>query len=214
MKYKWKKQIALSLLVCLFGISVTGCGSSPAAGNEVDAPTKLDAPKPINDETNETKQDEGTDAAQADVTEETENSSADDTDNSADTENTSETSGKWHVNDPDVAAAIDADFEGVVYKIEADSFFITPTETTLMEDGSLEATSFSADAEIPDDDLVQVVFDNNTSFILRDIYDGGASYEDSDASFQNIEKNVSVSLKGDFQNDIFHATAIRITKVH
>lgn len=211
MKYKWRKLIALFLLVCLFGISVTGCGSSPAAGNEVDAPTKLDAPEPINDETNETKQDDSTDAAQA---EETENSSTDDTDNSADAESTSEASGKWHVNDPDVAAAIDADFEGEVYKIEADSFFITPIETELMEDGSLITTSSSADAEIPDDDLVQVVFDKNTSFTLRDIYDGGARHEDSDASFQNIEKNVSVALKGEFQNDIFHATAIRITKVH
>lgn len=177
MKYKWRKLIALFLLVCLFGVSVTGCGSSPAAGNEVDAPTKLDAPEPINDETNET-------------------------------------SGKWHVNYPDVAAAIDADFEGEVYKIETDSFFITPIETELMEDGSLITTSSSADAEIPDDDLVQVVFDKNTSFTLRDIYDGGARHEDSDASFQNIEKNVSVALKGEFQNDIFHATAIRITKVH
>lgn len=185
MKYKWKKRIALSLVICLFCMSTTGCASAPAAENE------LDAPEPINDETNETKQDEGTDA-----------------------ENTSETSGKWKVYEPDVAAAIDADFEGSVSEINADSFSILPIETSLLEDGSLLTVETAPDVEISDGNLVKVVFDDNTVFTLRDIYDGGARHEDSDASFKNVEKGVTVSLKGEFQNDIFHARTIRIIKVH
>lgn len=214
MKYKWKKMIVLSLVACILAISTMGCGSSPAAANEENTPTTLDSPAPIKDETNETKPDEGADEAQADVTDKTENSSADDTDNSTDEENTSETSGKWQVYDADVAAAIDADFEGSVYEIKEDSFSIFPIETSLQKDGSLLTVERAPGAEILSDDLVQVVFDGNTVFTLQDIYDGGARHEDSDASFQNLEKDVTVSLKGEFQNDIFHATAIRITKVH
>lgn len=228
MKYKWKKPIALSLAVCLLGMTTTACRSlSP-----VEAETKLEEPMPIADEpdaadsqapetlennesdmaddqTQETPKPDEAEGTDSDA-DQTQPSTQDNADASADTEN----SGKWHVNAPDVAAAVDADFEGVVHKLAADSFFISPTETIIEEDGSLTAVSISPDAEIPEEDLVKVVFDDNTVFTLRNIYDGGARYEDSDAAFQNVEKALSVSLKGEFQNDVFHADKIRIIKIH
>ena len=225
MKYKWKKLIVLSLVICMLGISATGCGSAPAAGKEVNAPTKLDTSEPITDEADDTETGDDTNlSTQADNVEtgandaksgDTENSGTDPSDDAeTKTENASESSGKWRVYDADLAVAVDADFEGDVQKIETDSFYIYPMETELMEDGALIMSSLSPDAGIPDEDLVKVVFNSDTVFILRDIYDGGGRHEDSDASFEDIEKGVLVSLKGEFQNDIFHANVIRISKVH
>lgn len=216
MKNKWKKRIALTLVVCMFAMSAMGCGSSPAASDEANASAKLNAPEPISDD--------GTaSSTQPNEADEVENSGTDDADANAETEtkdsadnseNISGASGKWQVYDSDVAAAIDADFEGSVYEINANSFSILPIETTLLEDGSLLTVETAPDAEVSGEDLVQVSFDDSTVFTLRDIYDGGDRYEDSDASYGNVEKEVTVSLKGEFENDIFHASAVRIIKVH
>ncbi len=227
MNYTWKKFVTLSLTVCILGIVAAGCGSAPAAetGTKMDAPAltveeinepaMTDKSKSADDKTNAEEADNSVPANDQTDTEppaqdSSDNSAEDNSDNSTETQN----SGKWKVYDPDVAAAVDADFEGNVYKIEADSFFIVPTETWLEENGAIISTSLSPGVEIPDEDLVQVTFDDNTAFILRDIYDGGERHEDSDASFQNIEKEVSVALKGTFQNDVFCADQIRIIKVH
>ncbi len=198
MKYRWKKLIALSLISCMFGMSTMGCGSAPAA----EAEAEMDAPTLTVEEINE--------PAMTDTSKPADDEAEKKETDTAETQD----SGKWQIYDPDVAAAVDADFEGTVYKIETDSFFITPTETTLEENGAIISTSLSPGVEIPDEDLVQVTFDDDTVFILRNIYDGGERHEDSDASFQNIEKEVSVALKGKFQNDVFCADKIRIIKVH
>ena len=221
MKYRWKKLIALSLVVCMFGMLLTGCSSAPVAGDKVNAPVYLDAPESITDEaepdigesesnTDETEDDNTNDSDHGNM----ETPAQDNADDSANAENPSETSGKWHVYDPDLAAAVDADFEGVVHKIDTDSFFIYPMETELMENGILISSSLGPDAEIPDEELLEVVFDSDTVFTLQDIYDGGDRHEDSEVSFQAVEKGLSVALKGKFQNDIYHATSIRIIKVH
>lgn len=218
MKYKRKKLIALSLVICMFCALATGCSSVSAADDEVNSSTKLDAPEPITNEADTTETGDDTylpTQADDEKPNDTENSDADPTDDAdTNTDDVSTSSGKWHVYDADLAAAVDADFEGVVHKIEEDSFYIYPMETELTEDGTLISSSLSSDAEVPDEDLVKVVFNSDTIFILRDIYDGGARHEDSDVSFEDVPKGITVSLKGEFQNDIFHASAVRINKVH
>lgn len=191
MKHKWKTLFVVSLTACLFVISAVGCGSEPVAENQVSVSEPVGS---------------ADGAEPADSNTEKENTLADNTD--------TEDTGKWHVYDPDVAAAVDADFQGVVHRINTDSFLIAPTETTLTEDGFLMGNSYSSDAEIPDEELVQVVFDDNTVFTLRDIYDNGDRSEDSEASFEDIEKDLSIDLKGEFRGDVFHANAIRINKIH
>ena len=233
MKYKWKKLIALSLVVCMMAMLTVGCGSSPADGNETngpepiadntDTPTKQDETEPedsASDDAESNSPDVSDDAegngpdVSDDTGEATEGQKQDSEGSPENAGNESKTSGKWHVYDADVAAAIDADFEGTVYKIDTDSFFIAPSESTLLDNGELLMVASAGGDEIPDEELVKVVFDNNTVFTLRDIYDGGASHKDSDASFQTIKKEVSVSLKGEFQDDVFHADAVRIIQVH
>lgn len=192
-----------------------GCGSAPA--DEVD--TQLDMPEPIADESgnNEADADSSEDAGnKADASSSENIGNEADTNDSANSENENppESSGKWHVYEADVAAAIDADFEGCVQNVNTDSFLIFPSTTILEEDGSLSMSVTADGVEVSNEELVQVAFDSDTTFIQRDIYDGGARHEDSNVSFQNIEKGSFVSLKGEFQNDIFHANTVRINKSH
>lgn len=122
--------------------------------------------------------------------------------------------GRWHVLDPETAEVVDADFLGVVWKLDEDSFWIVEMETEILEDGSQVSGSPSSDAEVPDSELIQVVFDENTRFYNRTIYNGGERYEDSEAGISELGEKDSVDLKGSFQNDVFHATEVRINKVN
>lgn len=200
MKKKLQKAIQLFTIGCLSGLLATGCSASPASGSTNKPVVDLPASAASGD----------TETAQ---TEQAQNSA--DTDNSDETPDTvsDDTEGKWHVYPPDVAAAVDADFEGTVWKMDTNSFYIAPGDAEILENGEILAIGASTDAEIPDSDLVQVVFDENTHFYIRTIYDGGARYDDTDAAFKDIEKDQSVSMKGSFENDIFHAAEIRISKV-
>ena len=119
--------------------------------------------------------------------------------------------GRWQVLEPEAAAACDADFKGKVWKIGEDSFYIAETKVKLQEDGSLTSSTPSSKAPIPDSQLIQVVFDEDTYFYTRTIYDNGERHEDKEASFVYLQQYMRVDLKGKFENDIFHAREVRIT---
>lgn len=117
------------------------------------------------------------------------------------------------VSDETAAAAVDADFEGTVVKIDADAFYIMETQTEILEDGSMLAVETSTEGQIPESDMIQVVFEENPHFCLRTIYEGGARYEDAEASFHDVKEDMSVDLKGEFVGDIFHAKEIRLIQI-
>lgn len=119
------------------------------------------------------------------------------------------TAGKWQVLDPDTAAAVDADFLGKVWKIEEDSFFIVERKVKISGDGSLIYSSLSSDADIPDSQLIHVMFEENTGFYMRNIDEDEESHEYKEAGFQDLNKHMFVEMKGGFVNDEFHATEIR-----
>lgn len=121
--------------------------------------------------------------------------------------------GRWHVLDPDTAEVVGADFLGKVCKLDEDSFWIVEVQAKVLEDGSTVTSSPASNVEIPDSDLIQVVFDENTRFYIRTIHNGGESHEDSEAAFGDLSDEVSVDLRGSFQNDVFHATEVQINKI-
>lgn len=200
MKKQMKHAITLLGVVCISSLLTAGCSSTPAPGTDADQAIDLtssssDTAEPSEPET--TQDDASTNANDA---------------ASGDT-NAANAEGKWHVLPPEVAAAVDADFEGVVWKIDGDSFSIVEITTEILDDGTMMAGSPSSDAEIPDSELIPVVYDENTHFYMRTIRNGGDSYEDTEATFQDIEKDLTVEMKGSFKNDVFYATEIRIVKV-
>lgn len=190
-----KNRVKLLGAACLSGMLIAGCGSTPAAdtgaANVIDL-TSVTSTETLPDSTG------AENPVPATVPETTE-------------PETSE--GRWHVLPADVAAAIDADFSGDIRRIGENTFYITETQQMIFEDGSTSSSSPASNVEIPESELIPVVFDASTRFYLRTIRDNGASHEDTEASFQHLELLMSVEMKGAFENDVFHATQIRLVKV-
>ena len=62
-------------------------------------------------------------------------------------------------------------------------------------------------------DSLTVLCDENTRIYKRTIRDGGASYEDSESSFEQLEKGMEVSLKGSYEKDAYRAKEVQIVDV-
>ncbi len=189
MRMKTRKIMVLLGIVCSFNTAITGCG----AMHEYAAKTP------------EEQTDEVSEEALSDIL-----SKENDTDAEKAKENLD---GKWQVLEPEIAAAFDADFKGKVRRIEEDSFYIVETKVKILEDGSLATSTPSSNAPIPDSQLIQVVFDDDTTFLVRTIYDNGESCEDEEAGFEDLEENMAVDMKGHFEEDVFHATEIRLPEI-
>ena len=180
---KLKKLMILFSTVCILNTMAVGCGSA----------------------TESTVKTEEARSGEILPEEETDTLSKD---NDKDTAESQEnTSGKWQVLEPDIAAAVDADFLGKVWKMEEDSFFIVEKGVKILEDGSLSYSSPSSNADIPDSQLIHVTFEEDTSFYMRNV--DGENHEGKEAGFQDLKEYMSVEMKGSFVNDEFHATEIR-----
>ena len=177
---KLKKIMILLGTACILNTIVTGCGSGSAAKTE-------------ENQTGEALSEELKDASLKEIDENTEGNTA----------------GKWQVLDPDVAAAVDADFLGKVWKIEEDSFFIAEKKVKVLDDGSLSYSSPSSNAVLPDSQLIHVILEDDTHFYLKTTDGNDESYEDKEAEFQDLKIHMSVEMKGSFKNDEFHAIEIR-----
>ncbi len=204
MKAGMKKVIIVSGMVFMLGLWTAGCGLNTAdfpaeekrsEAEESEEPEKQDSTADADE--NETDKNEA-DEIEA-------KQSGTETDEAQDV-----STGRWHVLDPETAAAVDADFEGEVWKIDSDSFYIVETETEFSGDGTMAASSPAVGVEISDSELIRVVFDEDTRFYTRTIYDNGARYEDAEAEFKDLKQYGSVALKGEFKNDIFCADEVRI----
>ena len=77
----------------------------------------------------------------------------------------------------------------------------------ILDDGSIVYNSPSSDADIPDSQLIHVVFEEDTRFYLKDTDEEG--HGDEEAGFQDLKEHMFVEMKGSFKNDEFHATEIR-----
>lgn len=227
MKAGMKKVIIVSGMVFMLGLWTASCGLNtadfPAEENRSEAeepeePEKQDSTADADE--NETDKNE-TGGNETDKNDADENGSEEDEadeieakQSGTETDEAQDVStGGWHVLDPETAAAVDADFEGEVWKIDSDSFYIVETETEFSGDGTMAASSPAVGVEIPDSELIRVVFDEDTRFYTRTIYDNGARYEDAEAEFKDLKQYGSVALKGEFKNDIFCADEVRIQLV-
>lgn len=189
MRKKLKKATVLFCTVCMLNALLAGCGSQTASAPEA-------APKPV----------EETPLGDANAV-----PSADNAENEEKQQETA--TEKRQVLDAETAAAFDADFLGEVWKISEDSFYIAETKAEILEDGSLSSTPPSSDADIPDSQLIQVMFDDATYFYMRGICDDGENFEDVEAGFQDLKEKMSVDLKGSFKDGVFYATEIRMPKI-
>lgn len=213
-KRKLKKIIILSGTVFLLCTAMTACGSKPetneTAENGSDSSGDAKPADPVSENPEGNAQDSNADAENS---QDTDTPASEPTANkdSNKNDNTDNGNSRWHVLDPETAKLVDADFEGNVEKIEENAFFISETETEILEDGTMMASS-AVGTEIDGSDLLKVIYDDNTRFYTRTIYNGGESYEDNEAGVDSLELKDSVALKGIIKDDIFYADEIRIAK--
>lgn len=193
MKMKTGKIMVLLGIVSALNIGMTGCGTTHEYNMKIQENEML--PEKAGDAVPEDKE-EDTARAQENTVKAQENAV-----------------GRWQVLEPEAAAAFDADFKGKVWKITEDSFYIVETKVKILEDGSLSTSTPSSNAPIPDSWLIQVVFDDDTTFLVRTIYDNGESYEDQEAGFEDLEEHMAVDMKGHFEEDVFYATEIRMPEI-
>ena len=90
-----------------------------------------------------------------------------------------------------------------------DSFFIVERKVKISEDGSLIYSSPSSDADLPDSQLIHVIFEEDTVFYRRNIDEDEESHEYKEAGFQDLNEQMFVEMKGSFVNDVFYAAEIR-----
>lgn len=142
-----------------------------------------------------------------------ENDSVPSDDARKDTKEDEQGAGGRSVLDPDTAAAVDADFIGKVWNIEEDSFFIAETKVKIMDDGSCVRSSPASDAILSEDQLIQVIYDAETCFYIREMEDSGDGNQDEEAGSADLEEHMPVEMKGRFENDVFYADEIRMIKI-
>lgn len=70
-------------------------------------------------------------------------------------------------------------------------------------------TAAAVDADIPDSQLIHVMFEEDTDFYMRNIDGDEESHEYKEAGFQDLNEQMFVEMKGSFVNDVFYATEIR-----
>lgn len=84
------------------------------------------------------------------------------------------------------------------------------------EDGGEILTSPAEGAEAEagmEFESLTVLCDENTRVYKRTIRDGGASYEDSESSFDKLEKGMEVKFKGSREGDAYRASEVQIVDV-
>lgn len=213
MKNKLKKMILLLTVTSVLCLAAMGCSSDPVPGQDsglVPTGTETDKPKDIaNTETPEDVPDAETEKNMKDPV-----AAAEPSDNGSGQTEDQNDGGKWHVLDPELAKELDADFECIVWELKEGSFYAAEVHTEILEDGSLLTGSPSSESTLDDSELFQVVYDDNTHFYVRNIYDNGDRFEDTEAGPKDLEIYSDCALKGYFENDIFYASEIRISKVH
>ncbi|MCI9307677.1 MAG: hypothetical protein HFI28_14600 [Lachnospiraceae bacterium] len=118
----------------------------------------------------------------------------------------------WSTLDQETAEAIDADFRGKVRKLEEGELYVAKCEVKVREDGSIESNSPSSKVPLKDSDLIPVIYTEDTKFYVRNISDDGGEGQDTEGSFDNLELHMIVDMKGEFGNDGFHPSEIRMLK--
>ena len=181
---KLKKIMIVFGTVCILNMLAVGCGSNSESAAKTEENQVSEA---LSEELNNASKE-----IEGDAEEPQEN-----------------TESRWQVLEPDVAAVVDADFLGKVRKIEEDSFFIVERKVKILDDGSIVYNSPSSDADIPDSQLIHVVFEEDTRFYLKDTDENEEGHGNKEAGFQDLKEHMCVEMKGSFKNDEFHATEIR-----
>ncbi len=115
--------------------------------------------------------------------------------------------------DAETAEAIDADFRGKVWKLEEGELYVAKCKVKVQEDGSLSSSSPSSNAKLKDSDLIPVIYTEDTKFYVKTISGDGGESQEREGSFEDLELHMTLDMKGEFGNDGFHPSQIRMLSI-
>lgn len=195
MKRNVWNQIKLLALAGVISLTLLGCGGTDDAEDK--APVQEEQQEPLS-----TGDKEGEPDASQDGAEEPE-SPQDNTDAGKQVDNT--------------ASQDEEEPVGEITELGDGQFTMKKFYQETGEDGSMIMASPTEGADGEEEmeklETLKVLCDENTRVYKRTIRDGGASYEDSESSFEKLEKGMQVNLKGSHEGDAYRATEVQIVEV-
>ncbi|MCI8745911.1 MAG: hypothetical protein HFI25_09565 [Lachnospiraceae bacterium] len=189
-----QKKITLLTLASVMGLTLLGCGGTDSA----------DA-KPAAQEEQQEEQQENLDSkeSEAPVNEDEQSKNAQE---NTDSQKQADGTGTQDAESP----------TGEITELGDGQFTIKKFYQETADDGGEILSSPAEGAEGDggtDFDSMTVLCDENTRIYKRTIRDGGASYEDSESSFENLKKGMEVNLKGSYEGDAYRASEVQIVDV-
>lgn len=101
--------------------------------------------------------------------------------------------------------------EGSVKELKENGFVVTENKSWKEGDGEVSVGPGSGDDS--EFEKFSVVFDEDTVFSVRTIYDGGERYEDAKAGAEDLSEGSSVNVWGEKSGDTVKADAVQLIKV-
>lgn len=104
------------------------------------------------------------------------------------------------------------ELSGDVYEIGTMQFVVNEI-TVIKGEGDTAIMVVGAPGNEADMNLITVAYDEDTRFYKRTIRNGGADYEDSDASPEDLAEGMTAEMKGNYEGDVFHASEVQLVEV-
>ena len=208
MKNRVKKVLILTGILCVMGITLCACQGT----------------KEVSDENQNQEEIGGTDSKEKDIPNEdqeqedpsetnSEDDAADDTLNQeSNTENTDETNGSQSEAKGGEINTAAPNLEGTIKDIQEKQLSVVESITEESENGGdiMVGPGSGDDSEF---NKVTVTYDDNTVFVIKNIYDGGARSETENGTSSDLTTGQMVEIWGTSVADGLQATQICIVKV-
>ena len=208
MKNRVKKVLMLTGILCVMGITLCACQGT----------------KEVSDENQNQEEIGGTDSKEKDIPNEdqeqedpsetnSEDDAADDTLNQeSNTENTDETNGSQSEAKGGEINTAAPNLEGTIKDIQEKQLTVVESITEESENGGdiMVGPGSGDDSEF---NKVTVTYDDNTVFVIKNIYDGGARSETENGTSSDLTTGQMVEIWGTSAADGLQATQICIVKV-
>lgn len=101
---------------------------------------------------------------------------------------------------------------GDIQEIGQGTFIVNEIYQETMGDGS-EIMVVGAPGNEEDMNLITVLYDADTVFTRKKIWNGGADYEDFEASADDMATGMTAEMEGTYEGDVFHASRIQLVEV-
>lgn len=112
---------------------------------------------------------------------------------------------------PEGEAALE-ELSGDILEVGDGTFTVAKIHEETLENGS-ELAAVSAVGSEEEADRIAVRYDEDTVFQKRTIRNGGADYEDTEASAEDLALDLTAEMKGSYEGETFHASEILLVEV-